>query len=190
VNLCTQTLKLLVSSLNAENLPMIEIRAEEPRDQDSVHSLNLAAFENGPEAAIVDKLRVSCEDYLSFVAVEDGNVVGHILFTPATVDGCDAVGMGLAPMSVLPSHQRKGIGSQLVRHGLQYLRQSGCPFVIVLGHPEYYPRFGFELASNYRLSSQWEGVPDEAFMVVVFNRSVLPKAGGIARYRGEFDDAM
>jgi putative acetyltransferase len=169
---------------------MIEIRKEEPQDRDAVHNLNLAAFDNGPEAALVNKLRASCKDYLAFVAVEDGSVVGHILFTPATVDGSNVVGMGLAPMAVLPSHQRKGIGSQLVLHGLKYLRQSGCPFVIVLGHSEYYPRFGFEVASKYRLLCQWDGVPDEAFMVTVADANALPKVGAVARYRGEFDDAM
>lgn len=169
---------------------MITIRKEEPQDRDAVHHLNLAAFDNGPEAALVDKLRTSCKNYLAFVAVEDGAVVGQILFTPATVDRSNEVGMGLAPMAVLPSHQRKGIGSQLVRSGLEHLRQSGCPFVIVLGHPEYYPRFGFEIASKYRLHCQWEGVPDEAFMVAVTDVNSLPKAGGVARYRGEFDDAM
>lgn len=169
---------------------MIEIRKEEPKDQDAVFHLNLAAFDNGPEAALVDKLRASCKDALAFVAVEEGAVVGHLLFTPVTVDGSSLVGMGLAPMAVLPSHQRKGIGSQLVRHGLKHLRQSGCAFVIVLGHPEYYPRFGFEVASTYRLLSQWEGVPDEAFMIAVFASHALPKTGGVARYRREFDDAM
>jgi putative acetyltransferase len=74
--------------------------------------------------------------------------------------------------------------------GLEFLRNDGCPFVIVLGHPEYYPRFGFELASEYQIRSQWEGVPDDAFMIVVFDSGVLPKTGGIARYRDEFDDAM
>jgi len=169
---------------------MIEIRNEEPKDQDAVHRLNLAAFDDGLEATVVDKLRTNCEDYLAFVAVEDDTVVGHILFTQVTIEGCGVSGMGLAPMAVLPSHQRTGIGSQLARHGLEHLRRSGCPFVIVLGHPEYYPRFGFEPASEYQLVSQWEGIPDEAFMVVVFDNTVLPKAGGIARYRDEFDDAM
>ncbi len=169
---------------------MLIIRKEEPQDQDAVHHLNLAAFENGPEAVLVDALRSSCKEYLAFVAVKDGVVVGHILFTPVTVDGSDAMGMGLAPMAVLPSHQRKGVGSLLVRHGLDHLRGTGCRFVIVLGHPEYYPRFGFEPASTYRLVSQWEGVPDEAFMVAVLNAGALPKAGGTARYRDEFDDAM
>ncbi|MDP2956200.1 MAG: N-acetyltransferase, partial [Longimicrobiales bacterium] len=152
--------------------------------------LNEAAFESGPEAALVDKLRADCDNFVSFVAVDHGTVVGHILFTPATLDNGGLIGMGLAPMAVLPSHQRQGIGSLLVRHGLEHLRQTGCPFIIVLGHPEYYPRFGFELASHYKLSSQWDGVLDEAFMVVVFDRGAIPEAGGIARYRGEFDGAM
>jgi len=169
---------------------MSEIREEEPGDEESVRRLNLAAFSHGPEAALVEKLRRSCDDYLAFVAVEDGNVVGHILFTPANLDGCGVVGMGLAPMAVLPARQRKGIGSRLVRHGLEHVRQSGCPFVVVLGHPEYYPRFGFERASRYQLRSQWDGVPDEAFMVAVFDGETLPKTGGVVRYRGEFDEAM
>lgn len=115
---------------------MIVIREEEYEDREAVHRLNIAAFNNGPEADLVDKLRVSCKDYLSFVAIEDNTIVGHILFTPATVERCFSVGMGLAPMAVLPSHQRKGIGSQLVRYGLGFLRKSACPFVIVLGHPK------------------------------------------------------
>ena len=169
---------------------MIEIRKEQSKDHEAIHQLNLIAFDNGPEAVLVDKLRASCEEYFSFVAVEDGSVIGHILFTPATVEDCSAVGMGLAPMSVVPSLQRKGIGSRLVRYGLEVLRSGGCPFVIVLGHPEYYPRFGFEPCSKYQLRSQWEGVPDDAFLIVVFDGGVLPKTGGIARYRDEFDDAM
>ena len=169
---------------------VIEIREEQYSDQDAVRRINEIAFEQGPEAAIVDKLRKSCKNYCSFVAVNQDTVIGHILFTPVTIDGSDVTGMGLAPMAVLPSYQNQGIGSLLARHGLQHLQRSGCPFVIVLGHPEYYPRFGFEPASHYRLRCQWEGVPDEAFMVVVFDRDVLPGEGGIARYRAEFDEAM
>ncbi len=169
---------------------MSRIREEKPEDQESVRQVTLAAFGGGPEAALVEKLRLACDDYLGFVAVEDGHVVGHLLFTPVTLDGSGVVGMGLAPMAVSPAHQRMGIGSRLVRHGLEHLRQSGCPFVVVLGHPEYYPRFGFERASAHRLRSQWEGVPDEAFMVAVFDREALPQAGGVARYRPEFDETM
>ena len=169
---------------------MIEIRQEEAGDEDSVRRVNLAAFSDGSEAALVDRLRVSCDNHLAFVAVANGDVVGHIVFSPSTVDGCEVSGMGLAPMAVLPAYQRKGIGSQLVRHGLEHLRQSGCPFVIVVGHPDYYPRFGFERASKHRLVTQWEEVPDEAFMVVVFDTEALPKTGGTARYRDEFKDEM
>jgi putative acetyltransferase len=169
---------------------VIAFRKEEPDDIAAIHDLNLAAFDNGPEAGLVDKLRASCEDYLAFVAVEDGSVVGHVAFTSATIENCSATGLGLAPMAVLPSHQRRGIGSRLVRHGLEYLRDAGCPFVIVLGHPEYYPRFGFERASIHQVRCQWDGVPDEAFMIAVFTRGILPKAGGIAKYRKEFDEAL
>ena len=169
---------------------MSEIREEQPGDRESVRQVNLAAFDDVSEARVVDKLRAACDDYLAFVAVEDEKVVGHILFTPVTLDGHSVTGMGLAPMAVLPAHQRAGIGSRLVRHGLEHLRQSGCPFVIVLGHPEYYPRFGFERASKYQLRSQWEGVPDDAFMVAALEEDALPEAGGVARYRDEFDEAM
>lgn len=169
---------------------MITLRKEEEKDQQQIHRLNLVAFDGGPEAILVDKLRASCEDCLSFVAVEKDTVIGHILFTPVTVDGCSTAGMGLAPMAVLPSEQQKGIGSRLIRHGLDYLRVNHCPFAIVLGHPEYYPRFGFEPASKFRLSSQWKEVPDEAFLAIVFDHTVLPESGGTARYLELFNDAM
>jgi putative acetyltransferase len=171
---------------------MISFRPEEPRDIDQIRALNLAAFEGGPEAALVDTLRRSCPEHLSLVADEEGRVVGHILFTPVVVDGPEVAveGMGLAPMAVLPTLQRSGIGTLLVEHGLELLRNRSCPFVVVLGHPEYYPRFGFELASRRGLRSQWEGVPDEAFMIIVFDSNALPEGGGVAKYRDEFDAAM
>jgi len=98
--------------------------------------------------------------------------------------------MGLAPIAVLPKFQNQGIGTELVRKGLEILQEKLCLFVIVLGHPDYYPRFGFERASDYRLKSQWEGVPDEAFMVIFFNDSLKRNISGIAKYRDEFNEAM
>ena len=150
------------------------------------------AFEEPAEAAIVDSLRAACPEAISLVAVDENQVVGHILFSPAVLEGPDGpiIGMGLAPMAVLPGRQRQGIGSNLVRHGLDLLKVGGCPFVIVLGHPKYYPRFGFEIASHHRLHCQWEGVPDEAFMALVFNDAVMAGAQGVVRYRDEFDAAM
>jgi len=93
-------------------------------------------------------------------------------------------------MAVLPAHQGAGIGSQLVREGLKRLRAASTPFVIVLGHPAYYPRFGFKPASRHGIRCQWEGVPDQAFMILIFNEPVLQGVSGIARYREEFDEAM
>jgi putative acetyltransferase len=171
---------------------MIEIREEQPGDLTAIRAVNEQAFDQPAEANVVEKIRASCPDVLSLVALRGGRVVGHILFSPATVEaeGETVEGMGLAPVAVLPACQREGIGSALVRRGLEILAERRCPFVIVLGHPEYYPRFGFERASTYGLRSQWEGVPDEAFMVLFLDHTCKGQASGIARYREEFDEAM
>jgi putative acetyltransferase len=168
-------------------------RLEKPVDVPGIRMVNELAFEQPDEADIVDRLRESCDDLLSLVAVRDQNVVGHILFSPVTLETREKTitGTGLAPMGVRPGYQRQGIGSDLVRAGLALLfheRQS--PFVIVLGHPEYYPRFGFEPASKYGVECQWEGVPDEAFMIRVRDGHDTGGLSGVARYRDEFDAAM
>lgn len=170
--------------------PTLRIRVERSADRQAVRALNEAAFGQPAEADIVDRLRERCAGLLSLVA-EDESIVGHILFSPVEIDadgGCPG-GMGLAPMAVLPARQSEGIGSALVRAGLGMLRERGCPYVVVLGHPEYYPRFGFERASAHGLRCSWDGVPDEAFMVQVFDRRSLPVRGGVVRYREEFDEA-
>ena len=165
------------------------IRPERPEDVSRIHEVNQLAFGQPAEADLVDKLRGACADSWSLVA-EDSAVVGHMLFTPVTIDGAGrrVVGMGLAPMAVLPERQRQGIGSQLVARGLEVLRERGCPFVVVVGHPEYYPRFGFEPASKHGLASQWEGMPDAAFMVLVLDPGAMTGASGVARYRDEFNE--
>lgn len=170
----------------------VRIRIEAPEDADAVRAVNEAAFEGGVEADIVESLRDACPDCLSLVAEDEGGVVGHILFSPVVVETGIArvVGMGLGPMAVVPEKQRAGIGSALVEEGLSRLRDGGYPFAIVLGHPDFYPRFGFEPASNRNLASQWPGVPDEAFMVCVLDEAAMKGVVGIARYRDEFDDAV
>ena len=97
--------------------------------------------------------------------------------------------MGLAPLAVLPEFQRLGVGSALVRAGISMLKDMGCPFIIVLGHPGYYPRFGFQKASTCGIRCQWE-VPDEAFMILVLNQQAMEGISGVARYRNEFDEAI
>ena len=171
---------------------MVTVRLEKPEDTPQVRRVNSEAFGQSTEAGIVDELRRACPEALFLVAEDEGEIVGHIAFTPVVIDNpvAKVEGMGLAPMAVLPSRQRQGIGSRLVKTGLNRLRDSGCAYVIVLGHPEYYPRFGFELASRYNVECQWEGVPDEAFMILVFDHSVLQNLSGVARYRDEFNEAM
>jgi putative acetyltransferase len=167
---------------------MLVIRNEAPRDIGQVRAINVAAFEQPDEADLVDALRAGCPEVLSLVAELDGRVVGHILFSPVTLPAGDRTlqGMGLAPMAVLPEHQRDGVGARLVEEGIARLEQSGCPFVIVLGHPGYYPRFGFERASTHGIECQWP-VPDEAFMIRILDAAGMADAAGVARYRPEFE---
>jgi len=170
---------------------VITIRHEKPEDSEAIYSVIEKTFKRDAEAKLAGKLRQACADHLSLVAEDNGAIVGHIMFTPAIIrNGKETRGMGLAPMSVLPSRQRKGIGSMLVRTGLDILRQQGCPFVIVLGHPDYYPRFGFQPAVRFNVKSQWEDVPDEAFMILVLDENVMENVSGIAMFREEFNEAL
>jgi putative acetyltransferase len=93
-------------------------------------------------------------------------------------------------MAVLPELQNKGIGSLLVIEGIKRVKETGCPFIIVLGHENYYPRFGFERALKYGIKPQWEGVPDEAFMLMILDKVTMAGVSGVATYRKEFDEAM
>jgi len=164
------------------------IRPEAPADKASIRRVNEFAFGQPEEADLVDSLRKDCPSLLSLVAESANQIVGHILFSPASIelDGGTIDGMALGPMAVLPECQRQGIGSQLVHAGLGQPEVASSPFVIVLGHPEYYPRFGFEPASKYRVRSTWE-VPDDVFMILVRDAASLGGQGGVARYRPEFD---
>ena len=171
---------------------MVEIRSEQPKDINEIRLLNDKAFGQPDEGRIVDKLRKSCNGILSIVAISNNKIVGHIMFSPVTIEAQEGVieGMGLAPMAVLPELQNQGIGSKLLKEGLRIIRNTSCPFVIVLGHEKYYPRFGFQRASKYGLKSQWEGVPDDAFMVMIFNDSEMKGMSGVVRCRDEFDESM
>ena len=171
---------------------MFSTRAEKREDVPGICLIHEKAFRATQEADVINKLRSNCHELLSLVALHEDKLVGHILFSPATIEGDHGVleGMGLAPMAVLPDYQRKGIGSKLVRSGMDILEKNFCPFIIVLGHPHYYPRFGFETASKYGIRCQWEGVPEEAFMILWLDKSKKKGVLGIAKYHEEFNEAM
>jgi putative acetyltransferase len=162
---------------------LIEIRDERPGDVAAIRDVNRRAFAQDQEANIVDALRANGGALLSLVATLDGEVVGHIIYSPLTV--AEATGAALGPMAVLPERQRQGIGSRLVAEGNRRLAQAGCPFVVVLGHVEFYPRFGFRPASTFGIACEWS-VPDEAFMALMLDDAKRPRAAGMARYRAEF----
>lgn len=169
----------------------IVIAEEAPQDVEGIRQVNLAAFKGDYEAEVVDRLRLNCSEILSLVAKEGEQVVGHILFSPAHIvqnQGWTIKGMGLAPLALCPDEQGRGIGSALCQEGMQRMAQAGYPFVIVLGHPGYYPRFGFTTASAYGISSAFENVPDEAFMICVLDQQGMQGVKGVAHYRPEFEE--
>lgn len=168
-------------------LEEIQIRNELEDDVAAIRELNRLAFGQDQEGNIVDALRANGAVTLSLVATLDDRVVGHILYSPVTLNKIE--GAGLAPMAVLPAHQRQGIGSELVEAGNRRLAQSGCPFIIVVGHPHFYPRFGFKPASTLGITCEWE-LPDDVFMVLVLEPSKMAGVSGEARYRAEFSSVV
>ena len=155
----------------------MHVRSERPADIAGVHAVNLAAFDSPMEANLVDALREQA-DVISIVAEQDGQVLGHILLSPVRLTGAgDLRVMGLAPMAVTPDRQRTGIGSALVREGLAHCQRQGVDAVFVVGHPEYYPRFGFRPASGFGIACEFE-VPDEVFMALELKPGALKGRAG------------
>lgn len=175
------------STCDSGGVTELEVRQERAEDAADIHALNAAAFPTTAEARLVDALRASGGLTLSLVAVLDGTLVGHIAFSPVTVeaDGRVVRGVGLAPMAVAPSHQRQGIGARLIEAGLQALRAQGHAFCVVLGHVDYYPRFGFVPARTRGL--RWEHGHDHAFFVQALAPAGLDGITGVVRYRPELD---
>ena len=177
------------TSVNGQDtFELAQTRPEEAGDAEQIRRVHVQAFGRTQEARLVDRLRSHCSpQLLSLVAVIAEQVAGHILFSPVSARNQDrvVVGMGLASMAVLPNYQRRGIGARLVEAGVTRLTRIHCPFVVVLGHAEYYPRFGFIPASRFGIRSEWE-VPDEVFMIRVLGRSQMQGVTGTARYRPEF----
>ena len=165
------------------------IRSEKPEDVPAIRIVNERAFGGAAEADLVDALRRNGKATISLVAEDDGRVVGHILFSPVTIETSERelVGVGLAPMSVIPERQNQRIGSLLVEEGLRRCREEGHRFVVVLGYPNYYPRFGFVPASRFGIKSEYD-VADEVFMVMELGEGALSGCAGVVKYQPEFDE--
>jgi putative acetyltransferase len=166
---------------------MIEIRAEQTGDWVAIREVNRRAFGQELEGKIVDALRTNGAALLSLVAVIESRVVGHIMYSRVMIGG-DLIGAGLGPMAVLPEYQRQGIGSRLVQAGNKQVIAEGFPFIVVVGHPAFYPRFGFRPGSASGLHCEWQ-LPDEVFMLLVGDEASMRGVAGLVKYPEEFNAA-
>jgi len=167
---------------------VIEIREEHADDIAAVRDLNRRAFGQDQESNIVDALRANGAALLSLVATLNDQVVGHIMYSPVSIEG-NVTGAALGPMALLPEHQRQGIGSKLIETGNQKLKDAGYPFITVVGHADYYPRFGFRPAGEHGIKCEWD-VPDDVFMLLVLDEAKTEGVSGLAKYRHEFSSVF
>ena len=169
---------------------MVIIRPESRDHEKGVRRVEEQAFKRAAEANLVEQITQRGGVTISLVAVEDGEVVGHVLFTPVTIGNGEQPleALGLGPVAVMPSHQRQGIGSRLIQAGLEEARQAGHPAVVVLGAQDYYTRFGFEPARRYDIHFEDDSIPEEHFMVIELRRGALEGHNGVVRYAAEFKD--
>jgi putative acetyltransferase len=163
------------------------IRDERREDIRSICDVHDRAFGQPLEGRLIEALRSNRAAVLSLVATLNDRVVGHVLYSPASVASIE--GAALGPMAVSPEHQRQGIGGKLVDAGSRRLGSRGCPFIVVLGHASFYPRYGFRPASARGISCEWD-VAADAFMLLVLDEVAMRGVSGVVKYRGEFSALM
>jgi putative acetyltransferase len=163
------------------------IRREQPSEASAIRRVLESAFGQPAEADLVDGLRSTGSLTLSLVVLYDEEIIGHIAFSPVSIGGTTTSppALALAPVAVTPGSQRSGVGSALIRFGLEEARRLGHPGIIVLGHAEYYPRFGFSPASRFGITCPFD-VPDEHFMAIELSPGGLTDCNGVVGYRPEF----
>jgi len=160
------------------------VRQEQQEDKDGIFELNALAFGQEEEGHIVNKIREG-ENFLpelSLVLAHGDKIVGHLLFSKAKINSDQEYEtLVLAPMAITPNFQRKGMGSLLLREGLRTAKKMGFQSIFVLGHPEYYPKFGFKKASTWKIKCPFEA-PDDAFMALELVEDALNNKKGIVEY--------
>jgi putative acetyltransferase len=168
----------------------VDVRTETPADFEAIRAVHTEAFAPSPvEAKLVDDLRAegALVADLCLVALEGAAIIGHIAYSRATLDSGHEI-LVLAPMGVLPEHQRQGMGTQLIGQSMRRAVLTDFPLVSVLGHPDYYPRFNFEPARPLGIDAPFD-VPDEAWMARRLPR-YTPEAQGAVTYARAFDAAV
>ena len=166
---------------------MLTIRPETSEDVRSIRYVNERAFGRNTEAELIEKLRNQAKLAISLVAVQNDKVVGHIAFSPVVIESKSSSfgAVALATMAVLPEYQHKGIGSQLVLAGLKGCRLLGYEIIVVVGHPDYYPRFGFVPARPKGIECEFEA-PEEAWMILEIREGALAGRRGTTKFQPEF----
>ena len=162
------------------------IRSENPSDLDGIEAVTIAAFKNHPYSnqkahLIIAQLRAQGSLTVSLVAEAHGRVIGHVAFSEVSINGEYPSVYGLGPVSVDPAYQHQGVGSQLIRRGLDEIRKMNAKGCVLLGEPEYYQRFGFTVNESVTLA----GVPPEHFLSLSFDKT-LPS--GEVNYHEAFTD--
>jgi len=161
------------------------IRPVQAGDAAAIRHVHLTAFPTPAEADVVERLRGNGKAVLELVALDGDSVVGHIVFSPIALEPlAGTVGLGLGPIAVMPDHEKHGVGRRLIQNGLAACRQWGAGFVVVIGDPPYYTRFGFEPAAKHGLRSEYDA--RDAFMVFKLESGALPPAGTLVKYSTEF----
>ena len=161
----------------------MNVRAETSADHATIRAVHTASFPTAAEARLVDALRTAGRLTLSLVAEEEDEIVGHVAFSPVTLAGVPE-GLGLAPVAVLPEFRCGGVAAHMIREGLAACRRAGAGFVVVLGEPAYYQRFGFMPAAAWDLRDEYGG--GEAFQALELRPHPIPTGGGVVRYAPEF----
>lgn len=166
------------------------IRPELPDDAPAIFEVHLQAFAQDGESRLVNALRDDGDinPELSLVAVHGSRIIGHILFCPIRIisGSVETPALALAPLGVHQDFQYRGIGGSLIEAGLDECRRLGHRIVIVVGHPSYYPRFGFTAAKNSGISAPFP-CPDDVFMALPLRSGALDGVRGIVRYPVAFD---
>ena len=165
--------------------PALVVRPETPADHDAVRRIETAAFDQPDEAALVDALRADGDAAVSLVAEQDGVLVGHILFSSLSIVGAQGAlkAVALAPVAVDPARQNQGVGGALIRAGLDACREAGFEAAVVLGHADYYPRFGFSAQAALGLKAPFSG---PSFMAIDLRGQHGAALAGEVRYARAF----